>query len=447
MYCWKCGQEITEGTSVCYACGADQKRTEPVSEAGKAMRVLYDRYGREQVLTNSLMLCNGLGDLMEDSQKLRGQLRIAMDAGLGRMVKNQLDSAGRPDYAFDCRVQNLLTEEAGLSEKIAKELAGYFDEMIGWREPAKPQPVPKPRPVPRPRLQPKKKKAGAVIAVILVLAAVLTGVYFVKNQSKEKPAKEEPPQVNRPIILSVTWSEERDEFAVQWDPNGSKGPWEVWFEYADGRLLAPNYKVHKRIADLETNSSGDTFYIYGRGDLIPGKTYELIIEDASKVPSKGYKATTPFNRGSSPLVLDSLRVSDIRIPAIKTMVEDLNAARKEADYDATRKKEKAAVSGLSAVMQMRDPSGTVLEEMLSLRLSYLLISPSGKNVSSEFMYMEDDDELRLGTASDIKRAVGNAIYDYYTYRIDEIETGTYTLEIYDWESKDFLGKTTFNITE
>ena len=150
MYCWKCGQEITEGTSVCHVCGVDQKRTEPVSEAGKAMRLLYDRYGREQVLTNSLMLCNGLGDLMENSQKLRDHIKIAMNAGLGRMVKDQLDSVGRPDPDYDSRVLTLLTEEAGLSEKISKELAGYFDEMIGWREPAKPKPLPEPEPMPDP---------------------------------------------------------------------------------------------------------------------------------------------------------------------------------------------------------------------------------------------------------------------------------------------------------
>ena len=62
MYCWKCGQELTDGASACVYCSANQRRPEPASEAGKAMRQLYDRYGRDTLLTNNLMLVNGLGD-------------------------------------------------------------------------------------------------------------------------------------------------------------------------------------------------------------------------------------------------------------------------------------------------------------------------------------------------------------------------------------------------
>ena len=39
---------------------------------------------------------------------------------------------GGPDASFNERVHKLLTEEAGLNDKAADELAGYFDEMIGW---------------------------------------------------------------------------------------------------------------------------------------------------------------------------------------------------------------------------------------------------------------------------------------------------------------------------
>ena len=57
---------------------------------------------------------------------------MGMDAGVGRLYAEQLN-VGVPDKGFDERVRLLLTEEAGLNDKAASELAGYFDEMIGWR--------------------------------------------------------------------------------------------------------------------------------------------------------------------------------------------------------------------------------------------------------------------------------------------------------------------------
>ena len=139
MKCWKCGQEVVGGSSVCPYCGAAQARPEPTTETGRAMRALYDRYGAQEVLTNSAYLVNGLADLTDVDKKLRNQLRMALDAGLGKVYLDQL-SAGAPDGAFDNRVQIVLTEDAGLSDKAAETLAEYFDEMIGWRGVARSRP-------------------------------------------------------------------------------------------------------------------------------------------------------------------------------------------------------------------------------------------------------------------------------------------------------------------
>ncbi len=134
---------------MCVFCGANSARPTPTTEAGKALRALYDRYGRDAVLANSAILTNGLGDLMDDTTKLRGQLRIAMDAGAGRMLKAQLEDSGTPDASFDARFRALLTDEAGLSDKVAGEIAAYFDEMIGWRSITS-APTPQPKPVRQP---------------------------------------------------------------------------------------------------------------------------------------------------------------------------------------------------------------------------------------------------------------------------------------------------------
>ena len=165
MRCWKCGKENNEGSSSCFYCSSSLLRPEPVTEAGRAMRALYDHYGPEEVLSNSAYLVNGIGDLLEDSKKLKNQLKMAADAGIFRLYKEQLE-IGYPDPGFDKRVRLLMTEDAGLSEKVAAELAGYFDEMIGWRfvkaeEPAATPASPKPSVPPRPPVQPKPAEAPA----------------------------------------------------------------------------------------------------------------------------------------------------------------------------------------------------------------------------------------------------------------------------------------------
>ncbi len=44
MKCWKCGQEFTDGTQTCVYCHVNQRRSEPKTEIGRAMRALYTYY-------------------------------------------------------------------------------------------------------------------------------------------------------------------------------------------------------------------------------------------------------------------------------------------------------------------------------------------------------------------------------------------------------------------
>ncbi len=134
MKCWKCGQEIADGTQTCVYCQANQRRSVPKTEAGRAMRALYDNYGAEKVLSTPVYLVSGIGDLVEDSRKLKNQLKTAMDAGIGKIYLEQLKTSGVPDKAFEERARAVLIEDAGLNDRVAGELTGYFDEMIGWKE-------------------------------------------------------------------------------------------------------------------------------------------------------------------------------------------------------------------------------------------------------------------------------------------------------------------------
>lgn len=134
MKCWNCGSELDGSTAFCAQCGAAANRREPATREGRALHTLLEHYGRDRVLTSGTYLVNGLADLMEDAEPLRTHLKLAMDAGLGQLVLEQLkDNGAAPSAEFTERATRLLIEKAGLSDKIAAGLLGYVDDMLGWQ--------------------------------------------------------------------------------------------------------------------------------------------------------------------------------------------------------------------------------------------------------------------------------------------------------------------------
>lgn len=133
MICWRCGKKLTEHASSCVYCGTSQKRIVPKTEAGKAMRQIYDYFGPTEILTSKNKLSVGLGDMLSDSKKLRRQIEAAFEAGIGRFYLNQLDAAGKADVNFNTRIKKLLIENAEVSDKAAEDIMKYMEEMIGWQ--------------------------------------------------------------------------------------------------------------------------------------------------------------------------------------------------------------------------------------------------------------------------------------------------------------------------
>ena len=127
MKCWKCGKEIPDGASRCTYCSASMNRKAPATPAGKAMRQIYDRFGSGRVFDKKSILSIALGDMLEDSKKIRSQIDMVMSASVGGVYLNQLQNVGKPDSAFCDKIKKLMTDEAGLSDKVAAELMGYFD--------------------------------------------------------------------------------------------------------------------------------------------------------------------------------------------------------------------------------------------------------------------------------------------------------------------------------
>ncbi len=117
-------------------------------------RQLRSHYDKQKLLGNGLVLHNALGDILGvDNQKLRTQIRLAMDAGLGKQYLELGDAV--PDADFDRKVKTLLEEECGLSSSIATDVQAFFDELAGV--PPRPVPVASPMPatLPKPIVSPE----------------------------------------------------------------------------------------------------------------------------------------------------------------------------------------------------------------------------------------------------------------------------------------------------
>ena len=171
------------------------------------MRKVYDYFGCDRVLGEKV-LTNALGDVLPDSKRLRSQLAMALDAGVGRQYLHQLKTCGKPDEAFQRRVRKLLTEDAELSDTRAAEIMGFFDEMIGWELPKagntgggnssvgtkptgeiprpggwsppgrQPQPEPQPQPKPKPVREHSIPHARSFGAAAWLIMATLSFLYI-----------------------------------------------------------------------------------------------------------------------------------------------------------------------------------------------------------------------------------------------------------------------------
>ena len=148
-------------------------------QQSEEVRQLRSHYDKEKLLGNGLVLHNALGDILgEDDQKLRTQIRLAMDAGLGKLYLELGDAM--PSADFDRKVKMLLEEECGLSSSTATDVQTFFDELAGV--PSHPASVAPPIPVvpPEPVVPPKPVISSAANTTSVSLKPVASWIklYF-----------------------------------------------------------------------------------------------------------------------------------------------------------------------------------------------------------------------------------------------------------------------------
>lgn len=133
MKCWRCGKDNTENNEKCLFCGTSQKRVEPVTDTGKALRKIFDDFGAEKVFGDSRIITAAISDFIPDSDVLCLSIELVYRVGIGTIYNNQLQNHGAANEEFYKRVEKVIIEDAGLSESKATQLIHLFDEMIGWK--------------------------------------------------------------------------------------------------------------------------------------------------------------------------------------------------------------------------------------------------------------------------------------------------------------------------
>ena len=151
MKCCKCGHEIKVNDEVrfCYFCGAPQEQKKTLSETGSALRKIYNDFGPEKIFSNSRYITAALGDFIPDADIITTNIESVYRAGLGKVYETQFRKGEIPNEAFYSHVRNIITEEAGLSDKRANQLIQYFDEMVGWETQDNPNSISSSEPIVR----------------------------------------------------------------------------------------------------------------------------------------------------------------------------------------------------------------------------------------------------------------------------------------------------------
>lgn len=210
MKCAECGRENQTDARFCCYCAVPLVKEPVVSDTGSALRKIYNDFGYEKVFEDHRYITSALGDFVPDSEMISNSIEMAYRAGLGKVYEAQIRKGGKPNDVFYKRVKELITEDAGLSEKRADKIIGYFDEMLGWKTQDIPDSVPSSEP-------------------------------SVKMETKETIVK--PVEPEKPAPVDILKPESNPEIAVSEEPVMSEPEDEVLAALADEGMRFENSAI------------------------------------------------------------------------------------------------------------------------------------------------------------------------------------------------------------
>lgn len=151
MQCWRCsGQVVNDRCTLC-GCAASSRKP-AVTETGRMLRYVYDKFGAKRTLTEEGLLARCLTDVLPDEIELRRALAASFAAGAGREFYAVLET-NQPltEATFQGLVRVLQTAE--LPEEDARAVLVNLWDMAGCGVPQSSEPPVPPRPSPPPTPQ------------------------------------------------------------------------------------------------------------------------------------------------------------------------------------------------------------------------------------------------------------------------------------------------------
>ena len=142
MGCWKCGEPTVGG--VCSVCGClESSRLPALSENGRMLRYVYDKFGSRRTLTEDGLFVRCLADMLPDEIELRRVMTKAFDAGVGRALYALLADHS-PLTDASCQGVEQIMRRVGISDEDGRNMLVTLWDMIGCGIPtvAVPDPVP-----------------------------------------------------------------------------------------------------------------------------------------------------------------------------------------------------------------------------------------------------------------------------------------------------------------
>lgn len=132
MSCWKCdGQVVNDHCTLCGCVQSTRKSAE--TDAGKALRYVYDKFGAKRTLTEDGLLSRCLADVLPLEPELRKGIRAALKGGIGRELFHLLESNTPMDANARTELLAMLSSSTDImSTEMPLEVMNALLDMVGF---------------------------------------------------------------------------------------------------------------------------------------------------------------------------------------------------------------------------------------------------------------------------------------------------------------------------
>lgn len=270
-----------------------------------------------------------------------------------------------------------------------------------------------------------------ILALLLTLAI---GFLIGKQNGGQAPASivtelpvsnPSPTTESLPKLLSVYWDETEKTVAVQWDSNGTTGPWDIYYECNDfhnsSDHVLVDYGVNTTYLDNKWLAPGMTVRVWVRKlEPIDDRSWGVLFNSEEYADLK-----IPISPGSSELEIVNYNINMIS----KAAIGEMNQRISKHNYENWDEFVALSTENISANIIFSE-----VREKTNLR--FAVFAPSGKIKIIRYDWIDKGN-------SGIDFSI-NLSYVFQSHDEDYApETGEYTIIWYNWDSMTVIGQCKF----